>query len=1129
MKIKSLIYTLLMMVMFSLLPTGCNDDNDFINTDPEDDKVHWTIGVRLPSAVNGETRAFGDGLTGGTGTGGYYEFNDLYVAVFAEIDGVSYLEEFVRADNTVPTWDEENDIWNFGATLSKTNGPRRLHLIANYPGLTMGFGEEGQLVGRLMANGANHDVYWNSVNVSMIDEGYETQVQGVPLIRNYVKIQLNDGRADKSKFELTGYALYNVPTRGTAAPYNPQGSPIFANYVDESGNCRTYTSLLTDQGYKGNEPNDDGTLLSKAINWITPAQDGTLQPSYIYERNHSNTTSPTCMLIKGKYSNEGSFNEVEETFYKLDFVYEDANTHSNVYYNLLRNFVYTMNLSNVTGAGYNTVTEAINAPASNNIGGDAVAEDYTNISDGSGRLFVSTTFMLFTRDQDAYLYYKYIPSINSTTTSNDAVTITAPAGNVLQTAASVAGTDETSGIYQGWRKVTLNPKAVPAISQTQELIFAVNNTALQRKVKLLLSRPYNLTVAVANAERTGRIVPKTVKSELHVDITLPADLDVALFPLRMLISSKDNTIYAKPGTNMPAEVLDGKYGFIREISLEEYQESLNKTFSSSFLTNCENSATVVYVDNEYFATGKDNFGNQTLGNVSLGTTIAVDVQQIYGRYPQRIYNNGNNSGTESVTLTSRGNNLGTITIDRDNVTSGLTIQGSNELLESDEVVFTFTDKYWHGEDNWSDMTYTATATLSEISAGKKLVFTAQGAINRTTSVTIPANIPVTIEQINSRYPQKIYNSELESVTVSLNGNNLEEGKTISINSSKVTEGNTFIYSAGVGLDDELTFTFADNCWFYRNWSTSPATYTATATLAEIGAGAALNFTAQVPRMTELTIASSEYENVEIERIYGRYPQQIYGTGNNSGTETVTVTYNGKNVGIATIADDNSIGTITINSTKVTAGNITISNSEGITLNDELIFTFTDSYWHGKWSDNPITYRATATLNDILATNTKLVFQHVGEISKLTSLTITKETFSDITVKRETITSGRTTYYVYPQKIHNNNNNNNTTQNNNGEETVTVYYNNTQVGTMTITGIGGNPTTFTVAVTGNSITINDNNGIDVAKLEFSFTDNKCTKLSNNKYTFGTKTTYKATCNNATIEDITDNNLSLDFTY
>ena len=960
------------MLLALVLPTACSDDDDIFTDTPDDDKVHWTIGVSLPGAVHGETRAFGDPNTGdGTGADGYYEFNDLYVAVFAEIGGVSYLEEFVRADNTEPTWDGTNNVWNFGATLSKTNGARRLHLIANYPGLSMGFGEEGQLVGRLLANGANHDVYWNCVNVEMIDEGYENQVQNVPLIRNYVKIQLNDARTSKDNFLLTGYALYNVPTRGTVAPYNPQGSPIFANYVGSNNSCRTYSSLLTEQGYKGNEPNDDGTLLSKTINWIEPAQDGTLQPSYIYERNHSNTTTPTCMLIKGKYSNESNsngsnkFDGVEETYYKLDFVYEDANTHYNVYYNLLRNFIYTMNLSNVTGAGYNSVTEAINAPASNNIGGDAVAEDYTNISDGSGRLFVSTTFILFTRDQDAHLYYKYIPSITNTTVNNGAVTITAPAGNVLQTAASVAGTDETSGIYQGWRKVTLNPKAVPAISQTQELIFAVNNTALQRKVKLLLSRPYTLTVAVADAVDNDRIVPATQNSELYVDITLPTDLDIALFPLRMFISSKDNTIFPNYGTNMPAEVQNGKYGFIREISLEEYQNSTNKTFRSYFLTNCENSATIVYVDNEYFATGQDNFGNKVLGNVLLGTSTAVDVQQIYGRYPQKIYNNGNNLGTESVTLTSRGNNLGTITIDRDNVTSELTIQGSNELIENDEVVFTFADNYWHGQWSETPITYTATATLSDIAARKKLVFTAQGAINRTTSVTIPADIPVTIEQVWGRYPQNIYNNSnaTENVTVSLNGNNLE---TITINSSKVTSGKTFNYPAGVGFDDELTFTFNDKYWYGgSNWA--DATYTATSTLREISAGATLEFkpVGTINKLTSLTISTSQAVTVQ-QTSYNNnyyYPRSIY----NGNTETVTIKLNGNVL-------NNS--TITIDRDNVTRG-VTLSPNGGFSPTDVLTFTFEDRYRTGRdWSsqDRKAPWTATCTVEELL-NGTTLDFEH----------------------------------------------------------------------------------------------------------------------------------------------------------
>ena len=584
--------------------------------------------------------------------------------------------------------------------------------------------------------------------------------------------------------------------------------------------------------------------------------------------------------------------------------------------------------------------------------------------------------MLFTRDEDAHLYYKYVPSLSSTSIDNGAVTITAPAGNVLQTAASVSGADETSGIYQGWRKVTLNPKAVPAISQTQELIFAVNSTALQRKVKLLLSRPYTLTVAVADAVDNDRIVPATQKSELYVDITLPTGLDVALFPLRMFISSKDNTIYAKPGTNVPAEVQSGKYGFVDEISLEEYQNSTNKTFRSYFLTNCANSATTVYVDNEYFATGKDNFGNPGMTTVSLATTVAVDVQQIYGRYPQKIYNNGNNSGTESVTVSLNGAEVGTININSSKVTNGLTITDNSGLVQSDEVVFTFADNYWHGQWSETPITYTATATLSDIAAGKKLVFKPQGSINRTTSVTIPADIPVTIEQVWGRYPQKIYNNSnaTESVTVSLNGNNLETGKTITINSSKVTSGNTFSYPAGVGLDDELTFTFTDNYW-HGQWSTSTMTYTATSTLREISAGATLEFKpiGEINKLTSVTISTSQAVTVQQESFTAYnstttvYPQKIYNNNNNNGTESVTIALNGTTL---------NGSTITIDRDNVTTG-VTLSPNGGFSPTDVLTFTFSDKYvtnasynynnrrWTYTWSTNNDTYKATCTIEQLL--------------------------------------------------------------------------------------------------------------------------------------------------------------------
>ncbi|MBQ3152619.1 MAG: hypothetical protein IJB77_04075 [Bacteroidaceae bacterium] len=817
MKIKNYIY-LLLMLLATLLPTACND-NIQLPANDDDGKVHWTIGVSLPGAEQNITRGFGDE---GTGSGGYFEFKDLYVAVFVNIEGVSYLEEFVRADNTVPTWNAENNCWDFGVTLNQTDGPRRLHLIANYPGLTMGFGEEGQLVGRLMANGADHDVYWNYRDVEKVAEGFQAQVQMVPLVRNYVKIELEDSIPAEDKFQLEAYALYNVPTKGTVAPYNPGSISMFANYVDvDSGKCQSYENLSA-QGYKGNEPYDDGTLLSKEINWVAP---GT--PSYIYERSNRNSDTPTCMLIKGKYDGGNT------TYYKLDFVHleERDGATVKVYYNLLRNFIYTMNLNSVKSEGYATVEQAIKQPASNNISGDAIAKDYTNISDGEGRLFVSTTGLLFTDNTPKVVYFKYIPNLQSpNTTNNGAVVVSAPMGDVLSKAAEIAATDETEGIHKGWRKMTLTPNAPGIAGVFQEI--AVSAGGLQRHVELLLREPYNLAVAVD---------PKTVetgaKKSLTVNITLPGGLPESIFPLRLFISSEDNTIYPDYGTNMPAEAQNGKYGFIREVSLLEYQDSTS--YACKFLTNCEESATTVYVDNEYFNRGSDKFGNPWRNSVTLGTSIAVDVERIYGRYPKNIYGTNGNNGTQSVTVTLNGVELtDKITIDYNNVTNGITFENSEGLNSNDEVVFTFTDYYWYGDWSTTPITYKATATLGEIYDGTTLEFRAEGEINKITTITIPSSQPVEVERTYYRYPSTLYSRNEVEVTVKFGTNVVGIFK---IDSDRdevwITANAELYYSEGLNSTDTLTFTFKDT----PRYADTQSTYTAECTVADLMEGKLLNF------------------------------------------------------------------------------------------------------------------------------------------------------------------------------------------------------------------------------------------------------------------------------------------------
>ena len=309
------------------------------------------------------------------------------------------------------------------------------------------------------------------------------------------------------------------------------------------------------------------------------------------------------MLIKGRYVSSGvPTDDTPPTYYKLDFVYEDSQSQFKVYYNLLRNFIYTMNIKSVTGPGYDSVGEALRQPASNNIGGDAVAEDYTNISNGTGRLFVSSTYVLFTEQKTVYLYYKYIPDIinASTTTDNGSVTITPQTGDVLNLTNPLEKSEVSEGQYVGWNRVKLVSNAVQTQSKQQDIIFAAGG--LQRKVELVLRSPYKLTVDVPEK------VASVAKTPLDVQITLPDGLASSLFPLRLFISSQHNTIYPNYGTNIPAESQNGKYGFIKEISLEEYKAT--KTYICNFLTNCAENETTVYVDNEYFERGSDSFRNE---------------------------------------------------------------------------------------------------------------------------------------------------------------------------------------------------------------------------------------------------------------------------------------------------------------------------------------------------------------------------------------------------------------------------------------------------------------------------------------------------------------------------------------
>ena len=725
---KHTLYYIAFLLLAVLLPTGCTEDKY-----PEEipaKKVTWKIGVIMPQAREA-TRAFGETAA----------FTDLHLAVFSEVAGDWYLEELVQADAPVTTT-APNQLTEFSVKLTSSDQPRRIHLVGNYPGLTLPFGNEGTLIGLLSVKD-NHDVYWGCVDVDKIGEVRPEKMQSIPLVRNFAKVQLEINEGIEEKFVLTGFALHNVPNSGTAAPYNIS-SGKFADFVAPNNACQTYEDLLNEQGYEGNEPYDVELIpATEATEYHKPeGTNGPIAPFYIYERHNRNVDNPTSVIVKGRY--EGG----DETFYKLDIIYHNDITNTNVYYNLLRNFIYTIRITDVTGSGYKTLNDALINPASNNISGSTEVNDFTNISDGKGRLFVSTTYLLLTSDAPVDVYYQYRPDLEKDPDGIDntpkedngtgLVTITAPAGNVLSEAAGVADEDEKSGTHSGWRKLTLKPNVPDGVAKTQQITVAAGN--LQREITLVLRRPYDMIVQV-----DPKIVAPSVGKQIQVSTSIPSGLPPSVFPLLFVISTENNTLYPLPGSGMYAQTAGGTYGFVRELSYEEYKklpvssvDATKVTFSTTMQTNCTQNASVVYVDNPYFNRGSDYFVNPFSIEIPVGTNVTVQTESFRNNfgwetnvYPRRLQES--ESQEVNVTLNIDGNDIeiGTITINRTQVTSGLVVVVPDgvDVDSDDTLTFSFNDKYcsnatysnWNWTYTWSDeeQTYEGKCNVSDI--GKNII------------------------------------------------------------------------------------------------------------------------------------------------------------------------------------------------------------------------------------------------------------------------------------------------------------------------------------------------------------------------------------------------------------------------
>ena len=702
-------HILLFLAAGSLL-VACHKEDDFARnaqgTQPAEGKVIVNGMLSLPISEDQgwATKAFRE----------VPEVKRLYLVVFNEGDIVYEIVKAKPGTQSHPTnpdagftcGDKSTGyLTQFHAELtSVAQGDRYIHFIAaSEPIATLETGsvnmmDEGTFVRNLVTTGGVV-AYWGREHYTSITE--TTEMHNILMIRNFSKVKVNVD-SGVTNFSIQGFKVFNTPVYGTIAPFNnnrPDYITVdgkdqinfdrFANYKEAVSKDSPYTFLKESDGYYGYMPpiisyddlSANYTTTSDTMTWLDPSD-----ADYLYECSYRPDRNP-FIIMKATY-------EGNTYYYKADFVFPGPS--GNEYYNILRNFQYTLNITGVNGKGSDTVFDAVNSIALNNFEASTESQALTNIALDNSRLYVSKTDILVTSGTTLTMYVKSRTGDDFSTNDNNSLE-----GKILQATSgenivtedakiSIAGSDETSGAYSGWRKVTITIADPSSLHQgevwKQPIVFK-NAAGLTRTVNLTIRRAFPLTVDMQD------VVAGTKDTECELTFTVPAGLTEFRFPMYFYIEQEANNLYPKAlpdganealsvetGTSLIPEHTGNNYYYRRTITWDEYkavEADINgiKTFSCYFKTLVPESATTVWVipakENDYFHpyddvenewTNKDAFLNNKLkGKVTFpysGIQIPLDIVTTVGETEVHT------PGTETVVATT--NSDGAITYSSSN-------------------------------------------------------------------------------------------------------------------------------------------------------------------------------------------------------------------------------------------------------------------------------------------------------------------------------------------------------------------------------------------------------------------------------------------------------------------------------
>ena len=624
--------------------------------------VDFSVQIEDPSVA---TRALGQKPT----------LRNLMVAVF---DPSGYLLEYTYATEIDLATENYETTYTYKVAVTQSAEPRIVHFIGNAPDkLTFGV-EEAVLASITSSVGDNEDdgIYWCRREIPLIsgtnsggsmalsdeddpmavaspiyqaDALTRANFSNVGLIRNFAQIKLVSSTTD---FILEKYFVVGTPKTGLAAAYNYNKGEFVDYYeletreetvkyedstskevwneekgewetiyetvekeytttVYELGDFYTYSEIIA-QGYDANVlPSAERFVLADSVapnNWV-----GDRASAYVFECEKPLKAEDAVYIIAyGKYKDGKNY------YYKIDL------RDKNGYFPILRNFRYTIDLTDVTRPGYTSVAAAAASAGSGDISTSLETKSLAYISDGVASLEVEYIEKYIVTPDDVTLDYTFLDNVSTSNpgAANKMWIVVNEAGVTGAAIAKINGSDYTVGekiaVTANPGTLTITPTALGDAPKSQTLtIYAeyVNGDAshtLQRTVNYIVQSKRTMLVSLKPSE-----VPRESGSEFDVKISLPAGLSKSIFPLEFLIESEalsinpsNDQMPVRTGVTLKEGSSKSSFYFVKSLAYADYNAAsgAENVVNCHFKTIKAEAQTHIFAANPYFVTEYDYKG-----------------------------------------------------------------------------------------------------------------------------------------------------------------------------------------------------------------------------------------------------------------------------------------------------------------------------------------------------------------------------------------------------------------------------------------------------------------------------------------------------------------------------------------